>query len=406
MSLTATLRPPLFSLNSPAPRDESVTFHHEAAYVALKRRLLRYQHLILLTPAPGTNPSDELTPLQRQVQAELWSPLPYHRTKWLHNVEGARNLLLQLERTARNIKVQRTRQQAQKDLAEKRLAIKRLRTRIEDIGQEVEAMGSESWKLPLPDVPGETAWDLLQVRGQAQAARTPTQAERVEQADAALREGQPVENVLEEMAGAEMAGGEIAGREMAGREMAGREMAGREMAGAETAGAETAGAETAGDDPGDKEEQQRESLFTSSGTVRRRGGGAGDQRHGETASNTSDQAATSGYSGLSTNERALLDSSRTQEALTTSMISMAAQLKQQAKAFQFSLEQDKGLLDRALEGLDNNLRGMQAAGKNMQFLQRMSEEQGWLGRLKLYVLIMTMWAVAILLVFAGPKLRF
>ncbi|RMZ80492.1 hypothetical protein DV736_g6664, partial [Chaetothyriales sp. CBS 134916] len=156
------------------------------------------------------------------------------------------------------------------------------------------------------------------------------------------------------------------------------------------------------------QQQQRDALFTSStssGTVRRRGV-AGDQQHADIASNAIDQATTSGYSGLSSSERALLGSSRTQEALTISMISMAAQLKQQAKAFQFSLEQDKGLLDRALEGLDKNLLGMQAAGKNMQFLQRMSEEQGWLGRLKLYVLIMGMWAVAILLVFAGPKLRF
>ncbi len=88
------------------------------------------------------------------------------------------------------------------------------------------------------------------------------------------------------------------------------------------------------------------------------------------------------------------------------MISMAAQLKQQAKAFQFSLGQDKSLLDRALEGLDKNETGMPAASKNMQFLKRMSEEQGFFGRLKLYAMIGAMWAVAILLVFAGPKLRF
>ncbi|RMZ86327.1 hypothetical protein DV736_g6446, partial [Chaetothyriales sp. CBS 134916] len=191
MSLTTALRPSLFSLNSPASRDEPVTNHYEAASVALKRRLLRYQNLILLTPMPGTDPSSELMPLQRQVQAELWSPLPYHRTKWLHNIEGARNLLLQLERTARNIKVQRARQQAQKDLAEKRVVIKRLRSRIEEIGREVEAMGSESWKLPLLEVQGETVWDMLQGEEQGQAEKAPTRAERVEQADAALQEGKP-----------------------------------------------------------------------------------------------------------------------------------------------------------------------------------------------------------------------
>ncbi|RMD39322.1 hypothetical protein DV735_g5811, partial [Chaetothyriales sp. CBS 134920] len=376
MSLTAALRPStLFSLNGPTLRDESASFHHDAAYVALKRRLLHYQHLILLTPAPGSgDPAGELTPLQRQIQAELWSPLPYHRAKWLHNIEGARNLLLQLERTGRNVKVQRARQEIQKDLAQKRVVIKRLRTRVEEIGREVDALGSESWKLPLPDVQGETAWDILQQarRQEALEEAPPTQAERVLHADAALREGKPVERVLEEIVGDKRGNPEGQQQQQ------------------------------------DHQQDPREALFSSSGALRRRGGGEAEAGAGQQQQHPADQATASGSSttGLSTNERALIDSSRTQEALTTSMISMAVQLKQQAQAFQFSLQQDKGLLDRALEGLDKNLTGMQAAGKNMQFLQRMSEEQGWFGRLKLYALIMGMWAIAILLVFAGPKLRF
>ena len=109
---------------------------------------------------------------------------------------------------------------------------------------------------------------------------------------------------------------------------------------------------------------------------------------------------------MDTGERAMLDSSRVQEDLTKSLVDMAAQLKQQARKFQFSLEQDKGLLDRALEGLDRNLTGMEAASKNMQFLKRMSEGEGWWGRIKLYALIFGMWVIAVLLVFVGPKLRF
>jgi energy-converting hydrogenase Eha subunit G len=85
---------------------------------------------------------------------------------------------------------------------------------------------------------------------------------------------------------------------------------------------------------------------------------------------------------------------------------MAAQLKQQGRALQFSLEQDKGILGRALEGLDINLTGLEAASKNMAFLRRMSEEEGWLGRLKLYGMIFAMWISAFLLVFVCPKLRF
>ncbi|KAI9874871.1 MAG: hypothetical protein M1823_007592, partial [Watsoniomyces obsoletus] len=113
-----------------------------------------------------------------------------------------------------------------------------------------------------------------------------------------------------------------------------------------------------------------------------------------------------GYSGLDPSERAMLDASRTQEDLSTSLVSMAAQLKQQARAFQFSLDKDKGILDRALEGLDRNLSGMEAASKKMQFLKRMSEGEGWWGRMKLYALIFGMWVAAVLVVFVMPKLRF
>jgi Membrane fusion protein Use1 len=348
MSLTAALRPSSLSFNDPnavrGNSEETRPFHHETSYLNLKRQLLRYQQLILLTPTPGAGPSSELTPLQRQIQAELWSPLPYHRTKWLRNIEGARNLLLQLERLAQNIKVQRSRHNAQKDLAEKRMIIKRLRNRVEEIGREVEVMGEEAWKLPPPDVEGETVWDMLQ-RDNAQKQ----EEEALRHSEDMLHDGKPVQRVEQ--------------------------------------------------DP-QQDDQGRDKLFNKPSVIRRRG----DQKADSYA--TDDRGLTSGYSGVDANERALLDSSRTQEDLTVSMISMAAQLKQQAKAFQFSLDQDKGLLDRALEGLDRNLSGMEAASKRMQFLKRMSESEGFFGRLKLYAMIFGMWVAAILLVFVGPKLRF
>jgi hypothetical protein len=109
---------------------------------------------------------------------------------------------------------------------------------------------------------------------------------------------------------------------------------------------------------------------------------------------------------MQSTERSLLDSSRVQEDITASLVNMAAQLKQQGRAMQSSLEQDKGILGRAIQGLDINLGGMEAASKNMAFLRRMSEEEGWLGRMKLYAMIFGMWLVAFLLVFVCPKLRF
>ena len=349
MSLTAALRPMNFSFpgTSTRPhasqREGARPFHHEPAYINLNRMLIRYQHLILLTPDPALESETELTPLQRQIQADLWSPLPYHRTKWLHNIDGARSLLLQLERAAQNIRVQRHKQNALKDLPEKRIVIKRLRNRIEEIGREVEAMGDEAFDLPQDTEGRESVYDILRKR-----RKEKEQSESKE----LLQEGRPIHVVEED-------------------------------------DTHTADAD---------QEESRSKLFNTSSAIRRRG----EQKSPQ----SDDTGYTSGYSGVDAGERAMLDASRTQEDLTTSLVSMAAQLKQQARAFQFSLDKDKGLLDRALEGLDRNIGGMEAASKNMKTLTKLTEGEGFFGRLRLYLIIGAMWVAAILLVFVGPKLRF
>jgi hypothetical protein len=85
---------------------------------------------------------------------------------------------------------------------------------------------------------------------------------------------------------------------------------------------------------------------------------------------------------------------------------MASALKQSSQSFSSSLEAEKSVLDRAGEGLDKSAVGMEAAGKKMGVLRRMSEGQGWWGRIMLYAWIAGLWVVAFLLVFVGPKLRF
>ncbi|KIX92357.1 uncharacterized protein Z520_11965 [Fonsecaea multimorphosa CBS 102226] len=364
MSLTTALRPVALPFGAGQRRDHSSTdnaqsrpFHHEVSYLNLHRTLTRYQQLILLTPSPSSssdvhNPS-ELTALQKQVQAELWSPLPYHRTKWLHNVEGARTLLLQLERKAQAIRVQRAKYEAIKDLAEKRTVIKRLRDRIEEIGREVEMMGLEEWKPPVVEDGGETLYDFLQMQTQTQAQSAVTEGPAAKEGaqEAPLTEGKPIKSIEEEQPAEAI----------------------------------------------QKDKDTREELFGSS-SLRQRG-----KVHGETKKS---EGQASGVSTLAGTERSLLDSSRVHEDITASLVKMAAQLKQEQRKLQFSLEQDKGILGRAIEGLDVSLSGMEAASKNMAFLKRMSEEEGWFGRLKLYGMIFAMWVVAFLLVFVCPKLRF
>lgn len=92
--------------------------------------------------------------------------------------------------------------------------------------------------------------------------------------------------------------------------------------------------------------------------------------------------------------------------LTSSLFTLAQALKASSTQFSESLITDTETLNRATEGLDKNAAGMEAAGKRMGLLKRMSEGKGWWGRMMLYAWIAGLWALAILLVFVGPKLRF
>ena len=355
MSLAASLRPSPFSLNVPgagfrnttSKDDATRAFYQSSAYINLNRMLLRFSHLILLTPDPRsqTTTAEDLTPLQQQTQSELWSPLQFHRTKWLHNIEGARSLLIQLERTAQGIQGQRGRQVVLKELAEKRALIRRLRGRVEEISREVEGTRGEAWQTQQVGSTadeGETLYDvLLQQRAQRTAKESAdTATEAAQEQDSESRTEQDVPSHTE---------------------------------------------------------KDRDNLFTTSSTIRRR------DTHSKSSTK---QASTAQSAGISSHEKSMHNSAREQETLTTSLVSLATQLKQQARAFQFSLDQDKTLLSRAVEGLDRNISGLEAASKNMQFLKRMSEGEGWLGRMKLYAIIAAMWVGAIMLVFVGPKLRF
>lgn len=361
MSLAATLRPSAFSFSAPATafrsgasRDDGLqAFQYEPNYINLTRMVIRFTHLVLLTPSPTSGHADtpddvalDTSPLQQRIQSELWSPLPFYRTKWLHNIEGARHLLLQLERAAQGIKVQRTRQIVQQDLAGKRTTIKRLRHRVEEIGREVEGMGEEKWQTTPDPVAGETLWDIVQQRRTTSQTAT---AQNERQDD--LKDGRPVQD-----------GGDEKSND-------------KEMVA----------------------EKARDDLFNTSSSIRRRD----NQR-----AVPSDKPSAGKSTGVSTHEKSMHNSAAEQEALTSSMVSLAAQLKQQVRAFQFSLDQDKGLLDRAIEGLEGNITGLDAASKTMQTLKRMSEGEGWWGRMKLYAIIFAMWVFAILLVFVMPKLRF
>ncbi|KAH7380463.1 hypothetical protein DE146DRAFT_297768 [Phaeosphaeria sp. MPI-PUGE-AT-0046c] len=147
--------------------------------------------------------------------------------------------------------------------------------------------------------------------------------------------------------------------------------------------------------------------FTSS--IRRRGKAESAQGAQTVSGNSlfpSKSSTTSGDTSLPQTEALLAHHSDEQDSLTTSLLEMAKQLKQQSVHFGQTLEGDKGILDRAVSGLDKNQLGMDAASRRMGTLRKMTEGKGWLARLKLYGMIFGLWLVAFLIVFVGPKIRF
>jgi hypothetical protein len=109
---------------------------------------------------------------------------------------------------------------------------------------------------------------------------------------------------------------------------------------------------------------------------------------------------------LAKTEAALSHERNEQESLTTNLLDMAKLLKQQSIQFGQTLEGDKGVVDRALAGLDKNTLNMDAASRKMGTLRRMTEGKGFFARMRLYAIIAGLWVIAALIVWVGPKIRF
>ena len=160
---------------------------------------------------------------------------------------------------------------------------------------------------------------------------------------------------------------------------------------------------------------------TISPTLRARGSAAHNTQQAtssatDTASTTSalrsqlfseSQSAPATTSTTTATAEAILDHHRAeQDKLTESMVSMAQALKASTHAFSSALQQDKDVLDSAGKGLDRNERGLENVSGRMGTLRRLTEGEGWWGRLMLYAWIAGLAFFAVVLVFVFPKLRF
>lgn len=109
---------------------------------------------------------------------------------------------------------------------------------------------------------------------------------------------------------------------------------------------------------------------------------------------------------LPTTEKTLTTHLHEQETLTTSLLSLATQLKTSSQTFQSTLDTEKSVLNRAVSDLDRTSSSMDAAERRMGMLRRMTEGKGWWGRMMLYAWIVAGWLIAVGIVFLGPKVRF
>jgi hypothetical protein len=163
----------------------------------------------------------------------------------------------------------------------------------------------------------------------------------------------------------------------------------------------------ASEEPGNEALHNAARNLTSE--IRRRGKASeadGTQAATGTSLFPSAAKTTTGDPSLAQTEASLSHDRNEQENLTASLLEMAKQLKAQSLHFGSTLESDKGIVDRAVSGLDKNQLNMDAASRRMGTLRRMTEGKGWWDRMKLYAMIGGLWLLAFLIVFIGPKIRF
>ncbi|KAL8373828.1 hypothetical protein RB599_000843 [Gaeumannomyces hyphopodioides] len=153
---------------------------------------------------------------------------------------------------------------------------------------------------------------------------------------------------------------------------------------------------------------------TSSQTLRSRapkakpdggGGGTAVAATGRSLFGDNVDARAPSTSQLATTESILDQQRAEQDLLSESILRMASSLKESSRSFATSLEEDKHVLGRAGEGLNKNEQGLEAAARQMGFLTRMAEGEGFIGRMKLYAMVYGLMVFLVLLVFVMPKLR-
>lgn len=110
---------------------------------------------------------------------------------------------------------------------------------------------------------------------------------------------------------------------------------------------------------------------------------------------------------ISATAEAILDNQRAeQDALSESILKLATELKASSRAFSSYLDEDKEVMERAGEGMNKTEQGMTKVTGKMSTLQKMTEGEGWWGRMMLFAYVYALMVLLLVVVFVLPKLRF
>ncbi|GAB1732534.1 hypothetical protein NU195Hw_g6168t1 [Hortaea werneckii] len=314
--------------------------------ITLNRLLTKLDSTLLQTPNPKLGSSQ------------------YERARISANLEHARTLLLTLEKQSATIRTQSQRQQVQTALQQKRDLIKRLNGKLQELEQS--AHGDDGGSDTDSDIDdGDESQDLLKQyaparhdayggidRGESQPPAPqspPSQPPQSSSPSSSASAASPPPPLQPELRSRH-----------------------RPLQASDNRNAASTTA--------------RDHLFAN-----------------RSSSNPSQQ--TTQPSDLASHELNMSHNRHEQDTLTSSMLSLAQALKQSAQQMGVSIESEKDIMKRAEGGLDKSAQGMEAAERRMGMLRRMSEGQGWWGRVKLYGFIFALWVGCFLVVFLGPKLR-
>ena len=305
----------------------------------------------------------------------------------IQNVEYARSLLLRLERESAAVKVYSRKQSLQSELKNKRDTIRKLNRRLRELDQ----LDDDDNDDDDDGIPSEDGIYYGNGNGKTRDGDTTTGSRNHSNGYAPARSASAGLDVQthEETEGSmqmQRAAGELTSVLRARR--------GQAVAGQDTA---VASGNTANYNKPSKESDTATLFSTSAPT-------STNLKSPSTLLNQSSTSASDETSRIAQHEKLLTHNRAEEQVLTESLLSMAQALKSSARQFQTTLEVDKEVLGTAVEGLDKNTEGMDAAGMRMTQLRRRSSGWAWWRHVSLYVWIAGLY-VALVLVFMLPKLR-